>query len=339
MIHCRVAAFVLCLTSMPFAGPFAGATNGQEPTLAPDLSAKPLSLEKVLVALNAHALSSQDFLKAFEKRGVDFELTPPVEKKLRQAGADTDILKGIRSHYRPPASHAKDSITNQTVIDMVAADLSRDVIVAKIRSSDAQFDLSVSGLVELKKRGVAPEIIQVMMNPSAQVAIPSAADAEAERARLAREEAAKAEQERQAREQQEEQDRISREQQQRSAEAAEEARIPKWRFSQDGQIYRIEITDSFVTISPVTGNLSAQIPIKSTRKGQQIMGQWQSNGYAGFISIQQISDQQIAGFMMIPQNPGANCLSRTASFFQNLNDSMNKQGNGCASVNVFWQRQ
>jgi protein required for attachment to host cells len=332
----RFAASILWLALMPYIGTLE--VQAQSPSS--DQSDKPLTLEKVMVALNAHALSSQDFMKAFEKRGVDFELTPNVEKKLREAGADADILQGIRTHYRNRTSMVKSVITNQTVIDMVAADLSRDVILAKIRSSEARFDLSVAGLVELKKQSVSPEIIQVMINPSAQVVTPSAADVEAERERMIREEAEKTEQESLARQQQEEQDRLQHEQQRRAAEAAEAARIPRWRFSQDGQIYRIDITESYFTISPVTGNLSAQIPIKVNKKGQQqIMGQWQANGYAGFISIKQISDQQITASMMIPQTQGASCISRTASFFQNMNDSMNKQNNGCASVNVFWQRQ
>lgn len=116
-----------------------------------------------------------------------------------------------------------------------------------------------------------------------------------------------------------------------------EASSGLWRSSESGSIYRIEITDSYVTITPVsgTGHIYAHVPVKIDKSGKhKIMGQWQSDGYTGFISITEISDQQITATMIIPQSPGATCTSRTASFFENMNDI--KQ---CKSVNVFWQRQ
>jgi len=111
--------------------------------------------------------------------------------------------------------------------------------------------------------------------------------------------------------------------------------LGEWRFSLNGNIHRIEISDTYVTISPVSGHLSAHIPVKIDKSGKKkIVGQWQSEGSTGFISITEITDQQITATMIFPQSLGASCTSRTASFFENMNDI--KQ---CKSVDVFWQRQ
>lgn len=110
-----------------------------------------------------------------------------------------------------------------------------------------------------------------------------------------------------------------------------------WRSSQSGSVYKIDVTDSYITITPVsgTGHINAHVPIKLDKNGKpKIMGQWQSDGSTGFISITEISDQQITATMIVPQSPGAVCTTRTASFFENMNAV--KQ---CKSVAVFWRRQ
>lgn len=50
---------------------------------------------------------------------------------------------------------------------MVEAGLDEELIVAKIRSSKTNFDLSTQALITLNKKGVSKRIIRVMMDPSA----------------------------------------------------------------------------------------------------------------------------------------------------------------------------
>lgn len=57
------------------------------------------------------------------------------------------------------AQAVQETITNQTVIDMVKAEISTEVIIAKINSSEGNFDTSSNALQELKKEGVADSII------------------------------------------------------------------------------------------------------------------------------------------------------------------------------------
>ena len=61
-------------------------------------------------------------------------------------------------------------LTNQDIIAMVAAGLSDDVIIAKIRSVSGadglKFDTSVDGLKALKAAKVSEAVIKVMINPA-----------------------------------------------------------------------------------------------------------------------------------------------------------------------------
>lgn len=54
-------------------------------------------------------------------------------------------------------------LTNQSVIDMVQADLPKDLILAKIASVRSSFDLTTAGLVHLTKSKVPNDIIKAMM--------------------------------------------------------------------------------------------------------------------------------------------------------------------------------
>lgn len=60
------------------------------------------------------------------------------------------------------------ALTNQDVQEMVAAGLSDEIIVEKIKTAPARnFDTSVSGLKSLKAAGVSDAIIKAMLQPSA----------------------------------------------------------------------------------------------------------------------------------------------------------------------------
>jgi hypothetical protein len=58
---------------------------------------------------------------------------------------------------------AGDVLTNDDVIKMVRAQLSTNIILTTIRSANAKFDLSPSGLIALKDAGVSEEIIEAML--------------------------------------------------------------------------------------------------------------------------------------------------------------------------------
>lgn len=55
-------------------------------------------------------------------------------------------------------------VTNATIIDLAKAGLDKEVIISKINSSEASFDLSASGLIALKNQKVDNDIIKAMLN-------------------------------------------------------------------------------------------------------------------------------------------------------------------------------
>ena len=77
-----------------------GTTQGQ--VNAPPAK-RPLRKEQLIQALRVGGVSSNEYMKRIRERGVDFELTPAIEKELRAAGASSEMIEAIRANYRPPA--------------------------------------------------------------------------------------------------------------------------------------------------------------------------------------------------------------------------------------------
>jgi len=59
-------------------------------------------------------------------------------------------------------------LTNNSVIEMVSVQLPEEVIITKIQTSPAKFDLSISALGELNRKGVPPAVVKAMMAPRPQ---------------------------------------------------------------------------------------------------------------------------------------------------------------------------
>lgn len=61
---------------------------------------------------------------------------------------------------------AQETLTNQSVVEMVKAGLAERVIIAKIRTSPTNFDTSTDALIALKKNGVPEKVIEAIMSPA-----------------------------------------------------------------------------------------------------------------------------------------------------------------------------
>ena len=70
---------------------------------------------------------------------------------------------------------AQEVMTNETVVQMVRAGLSESVILAKIRSSQTQFDTRTEALIALKKAGVSEKVLAAIVGGDAPSAPPAAA--------------------------------------------------------------------------------------------------------------------------------------------------------------------
>lgn len=66
---------------------------------------------------------------------------------------------------------AQETLTNQSVISMVAAKISRDLILDKIKFSPARFDMTTKGVIELTKSKVPDAVIDAMMLASSPLPV------------------------------------------------------------------------------------------------------------------------------------------------------------------------
>lgn len=61
---------------------------------------------------------------------------------------------------------SQEILTNKSVIELVELGFEESVIIAKIESSETNFDTTIDKLRELKSKGVTPNILKAMMSPS-----------------------------------------------------------------------------------------------------------------------------------------------------------------------------
>ncbi|MDB4496231.1 hypothetical protein N9254_02060 [Flavobacteriaceae bacterium] len=61
---------------------------------------------------------------------------------------------------------SQEILTNKSVIELVELGFEESVIIAKIESSETNFDTTIEKLRELKSKGATPNILKAMMSPS-----------------------------------------------------------------------------------------------------------------------------------------------------------------------------
>ena len=122
------------------------------------------------------------FLVSAEEKCKDLGVTPPDGKVLivdASAGHERKLEDGSTSDKKnlrpatavpdasttPPAHQPAEaaSLKNGDVIGMVQAGLDNEIVIEKLKMSNVDFDVSVTGLVDLQKAKVPPEIIKAMI--------------------------------------------------------------------------------------------------------------------------------------------------------------------------------
>jgi Protein kinase domain len=79
------------------------------------------------------------------------------------------------SPLREKKASGSSVLTNQSIIEMVGAEVPETVIIGHMRASKTKFDLSTEAIITLSKNGVPPAVIEAMRNPTGKgVAVPAA---------------------------------------------------------------------------------------------------------------------------------------------------------------------
>lgn len=74
-----------------------------------------------------------------------------------------------------------ETLTNEDVVLMTQAGLGRDLVIAKVKDSDGNYDVSAKSLIELKKAGVADEVIKMMLEKPKKPAPPETSNPSVEK--------------------------------------------------------------------------------------------------------------------------------------------------------------
>jgi hypothetical protein len=72
--------------------------------------------------------------------------------------------KPAGSERRTPSGRA--FLTNESILSLVEAELSEEVIIRKIKASECRFDVSPDAIAELKHQGVTKLVLEEMINVS-----------------------------------------------------------------------------------------------------------------------------------------------------------------------------
>ncbi len=76
-------------------------------------------------------------------------------------------VPGFSMNGTPSRPAKKGTLTNQSILDMLEAEVPATVIVSHIHASKTKFTLTTDEIIKLTKAGATPEILEAMRNPAA----------------------------------------------------------------------------------------------------------------------------------------------------------------------------
>jgi tetratricopeptide (TPR) repeat protein len=118
--------------------------------------------------------SSDPVKPSYYKSVVDFEF-PAGYLAAGEAGQIEDVISQVlaiesetNKASENPQTASTQSLTNEDIIKLVQAKLPDSVILAKIKSSNFDFDTNPDALIKLKRAGVSDPVLQAIVDTSAQ---------------------------------------------------------------------------------------------------------------------------------------------------------------------------
>jgi hypothetical protein len=123
------------------------------------------SCNKAVPASSYKAEIEFQFAKGYLERGNVSEIEDTIAQILSIPQAD--------DQQSQPAQESGEVITNEDVVKMVKAKLGDAIIISTIKSSNCNFDTSVSGMVKLKEAAVSDAVILAMRDAQAAANAPA----------------------------------------------------------------------------------------------------------------------------------------------------------------------
>jgi len=130
-IQFTVKAAFVCLLMLTFAG-----------NLFAQYTGNVVRKDKLINTLRSKQLQTREIVNTINARGVDFQLTPVIEKELMAAGARPEVISAVRDNYRQPSRStvASSKSTTTTTKKISGEPLAKDAIVTLLENgvADAQ---------------------------------------------------------------------------------------------------------------------------------------------------------------------------------------------------------
>lgn len=130
-----------------------GAASSSPAAPAPQAK-KAISKKGIINAVKINGLTTREFVREIETRGVDFEMTSADEAEIRGAGARPEIVEAARANYRAP--RAAVAATSRTT----AVRSNIPTSTAPAASVPTGPPLSKDAIVELLRNGVPAERVE-----------------------------------------------------------------------------------------------------------------------------------------------------------------------------------
>ena len=118
-----------------------------------------------VVQMVAGKLSKDLILSKIQNTPNSFDLTSGAVIKLTEGKVPHELIMAMLK-AKPVKPVAAEVLTNETVVKMLTANVSKDIIVAKIQAGKNAFDVTAAGLVSLNQSKVPQDIIKLMMAPA-----------------------------------------------------------------------------------------------------------------------------------------------------------------------------
>jgi hypothetical protein len=121
----------------------------------------PLSQNQLIEALKAGGLSADDLAAIIRRRGIDFEMTVDLERKFRDAGADSGIVVVLwdKEQWNPPAGSA---LTKDFLIALLQSGTSPQRLSKWIVGRKVDLELTQSNARDLQIAGASDQVMTLI---------------------------------------------------------------------------------------------------------------------------------------------------------------------------------
>jgi hypothetical protein len=109
---------------------------------------------------------SKDLIMAkVQNTSNSFDLSASAIISLYESKVPREIIAAMMQTKPVKAPATEEVLTNDTVVRLVEAKVSKDIIIQKIKTTKTSFDVTAAGLVGLNQSKVPQDIIKIMMAP------------------------------------------------------------------------------------------------------------------------------------------------------------------------------